>query len=517
MTRFVHRLLHTTMLVALIAVTVPLTSAQAVAWQPDVAHVVNGSSMTDAQFDQQWPFVVGLVGARSSSQYEGQYCGGTLIDDQHVVTAAHCVTVRPGIVSAPNAIRVVAGTRTLDRSGQGTGVASSRRIVEIFVHPEFATNAGDGFRSDVAVLRLAEPVPGTRAIRLVQPGEEALWGGGAGGGATGQIAGWGDTDPDGKRAPGSRYPSDLLATTIPVQSDARCASTVGGGYGTTFERATNLCAGTLRVGSTLGTDSCQGDSGGPLVVDAADGTRRLAGITSWGEGCAQSTYGAYSRVDSLRSWIESIPGATDGGQAIGGPGGTLGVGYLRRGYTNARSVRLNWTPPTIGTPAERYGIWRRTLVADGPADEPLGITTSTTFRAIVPATRRSNAYTFVVRPLDENGSSGPEATLRAGPRPDRVRPTTPRTIVLAGRGSSSIIVRWTASIDRESGIDRYQVQRRIIGSTGFETLEFGGRTPARLPIVGLSSGDRVIVRVRAVDRAGNSSAWRTSGTYSPRG
>lgn len=500
---------------ALATAHMPAT-AHAAADQPVAAQVVNGSTMTDTQFEARWPFIVAIVDHRSSSQFDGQFCGGTLVDDQHVVTAAHCVSAGADNPFAPTWIRVLAGSRTLDRWRMDPPESQTVRVSEIFVHPEFATNDGDGFRFDVAVLRLAEPIAGARPIQLVQSNESALWGGGAGG-VSGEVAGWGDTDPTGRRSPSTRFPIDLRATTIPLHSDARCGSTVGGGFGTTFERATNLCGGTLRTGSNLGTDSCQGDSGGPLVVDAPDGTRRLAGITSWGEGCAQDTYGVYARVDSLRAWIESIPGVSDGGPAIGGPGGTLSVADLRSGQPTSSSVRLHWAAPAGGTPAERTGIWRRTLSGARVVDEPLGITTATSFRAVVPATRRANAYTFVVRPLDADGSAGPTATLRAGPRPDRIRPTTPRSIVLVRRGTSSITVRWTAATDRQSGIARYEVQRRVIGRTGFRSLDFRGRTPARLSIRGLRTGDRVLVRVRAHDRAGNVGAWRTSHPFSPRG
>ncbi len=285
-------------------------------FEPDTAAIVNGSPMTDADYLARWPFLVAIVSSTASSQYDGQFCGGSLVDDQHVVTAAHCVTIdqgtadEPKVVNAASSLRVVAGSRTLDRTSQGSGASAARRVSEVFIHPDFAENAGDGFRNDVAVLRLAEPITGTPTIQLVQPGDAALWGNG-GGGLNAFIAGWGDTDPLDRGAGDSKFPSDLREATIPLHPDSSCASTVGGGYGLAYERATNLCAGLTGTNSALGRDACQGDSGGPLVVDAGNGTRRLAGITSWGEGCAQTTFGVYSRVDALRGWIDAVPGATD--------------------------------------------------------------------------------------------------------------------------------------------------------------------------------------------------------------
>jgi len=501
--------LATLLLAVFVAGATPAT------FEPEVAAIVNGTAMSDADFQARWPFLVAIVNARSRSQFDGQFCGGSLVDDQHVVTAAHCVTIDDDTISAAASLRVVAGTRTLDRSSLGSGELAARRVSEVFVHPDFAENAGEGFRNDVAVLRLTAPIASAATIRLVQPDDASRWGAG-GGGVTAAIAGWGDTDPLDRGSSDAKFPSDLREATIPVHADATCAATVGGGYGTAFERATNLCAGSLRSGDTLGRDACQGDSGGPLVVAAADGTRRLAGLTSWGDGCAQDTFGAYSRVDALRPWIDAIPGATDGAPAIGGPGGTLGVSNLRRIGGDFQRVRIGWDAPTLGTPPERYAIWERSLVDGDLAERLVGITTATTFRTRVEPTRRANAYTWNVRPLDPTGSNGPSATTKAGPIPDTFAPAPPRTISLVRRSTDALVVRWTRTTDRQTGIASYQVQRQIVGRTRFASTEFEGREPADLRIAPLPSRARVLVRVRAIDGAGNASAWRTSATFTTR-
>jgi secreted trypsin-like serine protease len=87
---------------------------------------------------------------------------------------------------------------------------------------------------------------------------------------------------------------------VPITTDAYAA----GAYGSSFDPRTMLGAGFPQGG----VDTCQGDSGGPLLVPTSTGELRLAGDTSFGDGCAQpGKPGIYGRLGdtALREWVRS--------------------------------------------------------------------------------------------------------------------------------------------------------------------------------------------------------------------
>jgi trypsin len=188
-----------------------------------------------------------------------QYCGGTLVQDDKVVTAAHCAVGRK-----PADIVVVGG-----REDKESDAGTTSPVAEIWVHPDFS-DVRSG--ADIAVLTLEEPMP-YDTINLATPNDPDLYEPGA----IATILGWGRTAADGEP---SRF---LLKAEVPLIADASCQKSYPA-----FKPASMACAGVDKGG----VDTCQGDSGGPLVVDG-----KLAGITSWGEGCAAPNKpGVYVRV-----------------------------------------------------------------------------------------------------------------------------------------------------------------------------------------------------------------------------
>ncbi len=132
----------------------------------------------------------------------------------------------------------------------------------------------------MAVLTLSTSMPYTTA-KYVSSSNTSVYAAGT----TARILGWGTTSENGSSS------NQLRTATVPIVSNAGCA----GSYGSDFVASDMVCAGY----TSGGTDTCQGDSGGPLLIGGV-----LAGITSWGEGCAQAGYpGIYTRLTTFSGLV----------------------------------------------------------------------------------------------------------------------------------------------------------------------------------------------------------------------
>ena len=255
-------------LIAVLGLTFSM-AAQAVPVKRSAApRIVGGVEAKPGAF----PYIVSL-----QADGFGHFCGGSLIADRWVLTAAHCVD--GGVDS------VLIGLH--DRKNPSS--AEKFTVANIYVHPKSDMST---MEYDVALLELSEsssfkPVALNDAEISISSSSPVL--------AT--TAGWGTTSSG-----SSSLPSILRQVSVPLVSKADCNAKDSYNGDITDSM---LCAGY----KTGGKDSCQGDSGGPLVVTQADGTPVLAGVVSWGEGCAlKNKYGVYAKVSAALDWIKTTSG-----------------------------------------------------------------------------------------------------------------------------------------------------------------------------------------------------------------
>ncbi|XP_039964100.1 trypsin alpha-3-like [Bactrocera tryoni] len=221
--------------------------------------IVGGSAVTE----KKYPYFVRLY-------YENKFiCGGSLVRNNAVLTAAHCVEDSSGEDFSVKALSVHAGTINLG----DTGV--EREIKYAMVSKEYDAETAN---YDVAVLILSSTIPSASVIPLdrsaVADGTSCL------------VIGHGHTEE------GGVVSNQLQKTYVPVVSREECQREYGdNGIITQYM----MCA------SEPGKkDSCPGDSGGPMICNG-----KQAGIVSWGEGCGRVEYpGVYTDISKVYGFIE---------------------------------------------------------------------------------------------------------------------------------------------------------------------------------------------------------------------
>ncbi|NWQ86289.1 TMPS9 protease, partial [Burhinus bistriatus] len=231
------------------------------------SRIVGGSEASRGEFPWQ-------VSLRENNEH---FCGAAILTEKWLVSAAHCFTE----FQDPAMWAAYTGTTSLRGSDGG---AVKMGIAQIIPHPSYNADTAD---YDVAVLELKRPVTFTKYIQPVclpdaghhfPTSKKCL------------ISGWGYLKED-----FLVKPEFLQKATVELLDQTLCSSL----YSHVLTDRM-LCAGYLEGK----IDSCQGDSGGPLVCQEPSGKFFLAGIVSWGIGCAEARRpGVYTRVTKLRDWI----------------------------------------------------------------------------------------------------------------------------------------------------------------------------------------------------------------------
>lgn len=237
-----------------------------------IPRIIGGNPASEGEY----PWMAALVQADEPDNYDGQFCGGTLIDANWILTAGHCV-----VGSRVEDIHVVLGATNLNEVG---GIQRIE-VAEIILAPGYNDVTLD---SDFALLRLKEPAQ-TPFTPIAVVDDASL----ANPGVFSTVTGWGDTT-NGE----GEFPAQLQEVQLPIV-DLAAANAIPE-YGGTLS-ANMLPAGYAQGGK----DSCSGDSGGPLLVPSpvSPGWAQ-AGVVSFGIECAApGIYGVYTRIGNFRHFV----------------------------------------------------------------------------------------------------------------------------------------------------------------------------------------------------------------------
>ncbi|XP_061397790.1 trypsin alpha-4 [Musca vetustissima] len=239
-----------------------------------VAACALGAAVPEGMLPQLDGRIVGGVATTINSfpwqislQRSGSHsCGGSVYSSKIIVTAAHCLQS-----VSTSVLKVRAGSSYWNSGGVLVSVAAFKN------HEGYNANT---MVNDIAVIRLSSSLTMSSTIKAIALATTA-----PANGAAAKVSGWGTTSF------GGSIPAQLRYVDLKIVGRTQCASSTYG-YGSQI-KASMICA------YTVGKDSCQGDSGGPLVSGGV-----LAGVVSWGQGCAYTNYpGVYADVAYLRSWV----------------------------------------------------------------------------------------------------------------------------------------------------------------------------------------------------------------------
>lgn len=212
-------------------------------------------------------------------------CAGSLINEQVLVTAAHCLNNLQA-----NQIEIRAGIKY---SFIGEGEPEIRDVNSIVIHERF--NSGN-LRNDIGLAFLSSPYTLTDKISTVCipplntnfDGQRCF------------VAGWGRRQQN-----LTADENDSRKVDLPVVPRAECQAELRqSDLGPNFAlHSSFICAG-----GELGKDACRGDGGSPLMcpIQGTDDDYFQAGIVSWGIGCGvRRRPGVYTNVAAFKTWIDN--------------------------------------------------------------------------------------------------------------------------------------------------------------------------------------------------------------------
>ncbi|XP_055629559.1 uncharacterized protein LOC129770626 isoform X3 [Toxorhynchites rutilus septentrionalis] len=241
----------------------------------------------DSEFGE-YPWQVAIL--KKDPKESVYVCGGTLIDNRYIVTAAHCVKTYNGFD-----LRVRLGEWDVNHDVEFYPYIE-RDVVAVQVHPEYYAGT---LENDIAILKMDIPVdfsntphisPACLPEKHTDFSGQRCW-----------TTGWG------KDAFGDygKYQNILKEVDVPIINDYQCQNQL---RQTRLGYSYKLNPGFICAGGEEGKDACKGDGGGPLVCDR-NGSWQVVGIVSWGIGCGKANVpGVYVKVSHYMNWINQVRG-----------------------------------------------------------------------------------------------------------------------------------------------------------------------------------------------------------------
>uniref|UniRef100_A0A1I8QCR1 Peptidase S1 domain-containing protein n=1 Tax=Stomoxys calcitrans TaxID=35570 RepID=A0A1I8QCR1_STOCA len=229
----------------------------------------------------RWPWQVSVRRTSFFGFSSTHRCGGALINENWIATAGHCVDDL--LISQ---IRIRVGEYDFAHVQEQLPYIE-RGVSKKVVHPQYNFFT---YEYDLALVKMEQPLefaPHVSPICLPQTESLLI-------GMNATVTGWG------RLSEGGTLPSVLQEVSVPIVSNDNCKSMFLRAGRQEFIPEIFLCAGYENGGQ----DSCQGDSGGPLQVKSQNGHYFLAGIISWGIGCAEANLpGVCTRISKFVPWI----------------------------------------------------------------------------------------------------------------------------------------------------------------------------------------------------------------------
>ncbi|CAL4117560.1 unnamed protein product, partial [Meganyctiphanes norvegica] len=233
---------------------------------------------------QEYPWMTALVATGKNRSF----CGGSLINDRWVLTAAHCLAGLYGVSGVENIEVLLSEHSFVEVDGE-----ERYGVSQVIMHPDYNTYPWyNGF--DFGLVELATPVDFSSSLArpiCLPVNDTELYNS-----VMAIVTGWGQLEP------GKPVTDVLMEVTIQTITNQQCQQSLYGQSGYNILHSM-ICAGT-----PYGHGGCMGDSGGPVITLAPYKTQKYyeqIGVVSFGSAYC-NYYGVYARITAALEWIRSI-------------------------------------------------------------------------------------------------------------------------------------------------------------------------------------------------------------------